>query len=107
MTEEEKKAIEYLKRHIIPCYENKGRIEFMLNDTLLNLIEKLQKEKNELYKFGYMNGCNDTSKFNDKNFIRKDKIRELLKESACEEKYDFHCAYEKLFEDIEKLLEEE
>ena len=44
LSDEEKKAIEYLKRHIIPCYGRKGTIEFMLNDIVLNLIEKQQKE---------------------------------------------------------------
>ncbi len=48
LSDEEKKAIEYLKRHIIPCYGRKGTIEFMLNDTLLNLIEKQSKEIEEL-----------------------------------------------------------
>lgn len=48
MSDEEKKAIEYLKRHIIPCYGRKGTIEFMLNDIVLNLIEKQQKEIEEL-----------------------------------------------------------
>ena len=43
LSDEEKKAIEYLKRHIIPYYEKKGTIEFMLNDTILNLIEKQKK----------------------------------------------------------------
>lgn len=47
LSEEEKQAIEYLKRHIIPCYGKKGIIEFMLNDTLLNLIEKQQEELNK------------------------------------------------------------
>lgn len=47
MSEEEKKAIEYLKRHIIPVYGKKGNIEYMLNDVLLNLIEKQQKELNK------------------------------------------------------------
>ena len=48
MSDEEKKAIEYLKRHIIPCYGRKGTIEFMLNDIVLNLIEKQSKEIEEL-----------------------------------------------------------
>ena len=39
ISDEEKKAIEDLKRHIIP---------FKLNDTLLDLIEKQQKEIEEL-----------------------------------------------------------
>ena len=51
MTDEEKKAIEYLKRHIIPCYGRKGTIEFMLNDTILNLIEKQSKEIEENKKY--------------------------------------------------------
>ena len=51
MTDEEKKAIEYLKRHIIPCYGRKGTIEFMLNDTVLNLIEKQSKEIEELKEY--------------------------------------------------------
>ena len=48
MSDEEIKAIEYLKRHIIPCYGRKGTIEFMLNDIVLNLIEKQSKEIEEL-----------------------------------------------------------
>lgn len=44
MSEKEKKAIEYLKRHIVPVYGRKGNIEYMLNDVLLNLIERQQKE---------------------------------------------------------------
>ena len=48
LSDEEKQAIEYLKRHIIPCYGRKGTIEFILNDTLLNLIEKQSKEIEEL-----------------------------------------------------------
>lgn len=45
---EEEKAIEYLKRHIIPVYGRKGNIEYMLNDVLLNLIDKQQKELKDL-----------------------------------------------------------
>lgn len=48
MSDEEKQAIEYLKRHIIPCYGRKGTIEFMLNDIVLNLIEKQQKTIDEM-----------------------------------------------------------
>lgn len=43
MTEEEKEAIKYLKKHIIPYNNINGNIEFLVNDVLLNLIEKLQK----------------------------------------------------------------
>lgn len=48
LSDEEKQVIEYLKRRIITCYGRKGTIEFMLNDTLLNLIQKKQKEIEEL-----------------------------------------------------------
>lgn len=43
MNEEEKQAIEYLERHIMP-YCREGNIKFMLNDVILNLISKQQKE---------------------------------------------------------------
>ena len=135
MTEEEKKAIDCLK--IVVDDINECGAEYyidkdILSDikTALNLIEKLQKENGELKEnerymkdiFGE-NICtlkDDKERFKrygiqkeeeikelKSNSIPKDKIRELLKESACEEKYDFHCAYEKLFEDIKELLKEE
>ena len=43
MNEEEKEAIEYLERHLLP-YCREGKIKFMLNDIILNLIKKQQKE---------------------------------------------------------------
>ena len=78
MTDEEKKAIEYLKRHIIPCYGKKGVIEFMLNDTLLNLIEKQSKEieelkeENEKYK--------NPPFFDEDKYTENDKIKAKLEE---------------------------
>ena len=48
MNEEEKKAIEYLKKHIMPYGNKKGNIEFLINDVLLNLIDKQQKELKKL-----------------------------------------------------------
>ena len=39
-----------------------------LNEVYILRTESKQKEK-EAYNFGYRNGCNDTSKFNDKTFI--------------------------------------
>ncbi len=48
LSDEEKKTIEYLKHHIIPVYGKKGRIEYLLNDVVLNLIEKQSKEIEEL-----------------------------------------------------------
>ena len=47
MNEEEKQAIEYLERHILP-YCREGNIKFMLNDVILNLIKKQQKEIEDL-----------------------------------------------------------
>ena len=51
MNKEEKQAIEYLKRHIIPVYARKGNIEYMLNNVILNLIDKQQKKIEENKKF--------------------------------------------------------
>ena len=48
-----------------------------LNEVYILRTESKQKEK-EAYNFGYRNGCNDTSKFNDKTFIRIDKLKEIL-----------------------------
>ena len=47
--------------------------------------ESKQKEK-EAYNFGYRNGCNDTSKFNDKTFIRIDKIKAKIEEYKKQQK---------------------
>lgn len=48
-----------------------------LNEVYIFRTESKQKEK-QAYNFGYRNGCNDTSKFNDKTFIRIDKLKEIL-----------------------------
>jgi predicted nucleic acid-binding Zn-ribbon protein len=44
MSEEEQKAIEYLKTYMLPYFGEGKEIEFYLNEVLLNLIEKQQKE---------------------------------------------------------------
>lgn len=42
---------------------------------------KQEKEKNkEYYKIGYNHGCNDTSLFNKREFIRKDKIKAKIED---------------------------
>ena len=86
LSDEEKKAIEMIE-HIQECNTLIGyRVEdrTILAKALLNLIEKQSKEieeiKKEAYNFGYRNGCNDTSKFNDKTFIRIDKIKAKIEE---------------------------
>lgn len=43
VSEQEKEAIKYLKKHIIPYNNINGNLEFLVNDVLLNLIEKQQK----------------------------------------------------------------
>lgn len=102
LSDEEKQAIEYLKRHIIPCYGRKGTIEFMLNDTLLNLIEKQQKEIEELkeenkeireWKYVIDNPIDlqklselDVIKIFDKSYIAKDIIKAKIEEYKKQQK---------------------
>ena len=93
MSEEEKKAIEYLKRHILPYYGSKGKIEFMLNDIILNLIEKQQKEIEELKE---KNGVlqNELNKkiealdkvMNNPDYISKNKIKAKIKDLEKQDK---------------------
>ena len=80
MTDEEKKAIEYLKRHIIPCYGRKGTIEFMLNDTLLNLIEKQSKEIEEYKKQLDLDYVKNNYTSNDKIKAKIEVLEKLQKE---------------------------
>ena len=85
MSDEEKEAIEYLKRHIIPVYGKKGQIEYFLNDIVLNLIEKQSKEIEELNlenielkqsKIVDKNSIPNQDNFYDcYNFIHNDKIK--------------------------------
>lgn len=113
MTEEENKAIAYLKRHIIPYYGYKGRIEFMLNDVILNLIEKLQKENEELKEQKeidmYLIGDSISKEIVKRDYIPKDKIRDKLDEimsytfTSIEERHQQNYAYDR----IRELLEEE
>ena len=129
MTEEEKKAIEDLKEEIKNLekakiefsneIEDKGWLQKNINEldndifyknTLLNLIEKLQKE-NEEYKLLNANIEKANKIIEGKEeYIPKDKIRELL-----ENNYDISTensrsmSYDGAFgfvEDIEELLEE-
>lgn len=90
---EEKKAIEYLKKHIMPYGNKKGNIEFLINDVLLNLIEKKQKEIEALeiihntYKDKIRRIIKDLEEF-DTNFFdintlkmaTKNTLQELLEE---------------------------
>lgn len=80
MSKEEKQAIAYLKFYIERdvMYENKHYEQIKI---LLNLIEKQQKEIEELKKPKFiMNFETGTITQIDNNFIAKDKIREKIKE---------------------------
>lgn len=55
--------------------------EHQLRQAIENLIQEykeLKEERKLAYNLGYRNGCNDTSKFNDKEFIRKSKVKEKI-----------------------------
>lgn len=47
MSEEEQKAIEYLEKHVMPYTNKKGKVEFLVNDVILDLIKRLQDEITE------------------------------------------------------------
>ena len=47
-------------------------------ENLIQENKELKEEKQLAYKLGYRNGCNDTTKFNDKEFIRKTKVKEKI-----------------------------
>lgn len=47
MSEEERKAIEYLEKHVMPYTNKKGKVDFLINDVLLDLIKRLQDEITE------------------------------------------------------------
>ena len=105
MTEEEKKAIETLQYLCSDDCINKDIIK-----TIVKLIEKLQKENLLLRAKENMSAYFEFKR----NYIPKDKIRELFKELYIieESKYaknktiDSDKAF-KFVKDIEKLLEEE
>ena len=82
MTDEEKKAIEYLKQHIIPVYGKKGQIEYFLNNIVLNIIEKQSKEIEEL-KNGQIDFWISDKEIEDRiknKFTSNDKIKAKIEE---------------------------
>ena len=115
MSEEEKKALETVKeelqdqkeafkyyRGVLGLYSN-GKVE-----TLLKLIDKLQKEIEELKKPKYIINCktNEITKLSN-DFISKDKIREKMREimgytfTTNEERHSQDYAYDRLKELLE------
>ena len=108
MSEEEKKAIEYLKNRLEILHNNTQWATENNIKVVLNLIEKQQKEIEELKEknaslqkeIKLMKSIN----IND-NYISKDKVKNKIKEleNLYKDKY-FHIDYVK--EILEKLLEE-
>lgn len=98
MNEEEKEAIERLKEIATNTYaEGKARVI----DTILNLIEKLQKENKKLKKSKITyEDVRDIQEKNknivDKKYISKQKVREKIEEMQKE--------YNKLDEEVDKYI---
>ena len=128
MTEEEKKAIKYLKNEIERVNkENNFKkmpkeivcipLFLTYSETLLNLIEKLQKEIEELKKpkdnIQVVYGSRNYGKTNSivKEYISKDKIREKIKDLQKDYNNDVFIGYEKItgeaIKKLKELLEEE
>jgi hypothetical protein len=85
--------------------------DLFLKQNYVSKKESKQKEK-QAYNFGYRNGCNDTSKFNDKTFIRVDKIKAKIEEINKEmlnEENSLELFYRKKYckEVLQSLLEKE
>lgn len=118
MSEEEKKAIEELKKVrwcslaiVVKNEDGKMDISYFTEKhkkTILNLIEKQQKEIKELEKDNnhqWEERCRLTFDI-EKNFISKDKIREKIKEYKGLKEID-KMAYEEQIKPLQELLEEE
>lgn len=105
MSEEEKKAIEYIKEFKNEVFEGVGNKSTMAKniDILLNLIDKQQKEIEELKKPKYIIDCktNKITKLTN-DFISKDKIREKIKKAK---EIKWHTP-KLVIEYFEELLEE-
>lgn len=81
MKEEEKKAVEFIKDLIswevgIDMYTNKEECKKL--ETILNLIEKLQKENEELKK--YKEYYSSAKQLVDNNYIHKQKVKDKIEE---------------------------
>ena len=103
MSEEEKKAIESLRK-------NRG-VSFAQADIISNLIDKQQKEIEEMREELQM--YVDTNLMKQRviqeilsdNWVSKDKIREKIKEYS-NDKYEFLVARENIITILNELLEE-
>lgn len=77
MNEEEKQAMEFLKTHIIPLYKE-GKIELLVNETILNLIEKQENKYNRLLD-AYEKRVSEIINY-EENSISINKIDDKIKE---------------------------
>lgn len=106
MTEEEKKAIEHLEK--MKKYKNSLCMNWIDAEILLNLIDKQQKEIEELQKYMKTNLI-PKSTIN-LLYISKDKIREIISKYVdIEEQFNYGSIElygEELTNMIKKLLEE-
>lgn len=122
-------AINKLKDTVQQCHNSKCRAEKDCTDCYVEIediqaIETIllayeeEKEKNKqidfnklekgIHKISPTNSIGPLNAYDFRiNYISKDKVKKVLINSANEDKHDFHSAYEKLFEDFEKILEED
>ena len=98
MTDKEKKAIELLKQPIDFSLSYYYKRENAI-DTILNLIEKQQKEIEELKKPKYVINCetNEITKLTN-DFVSKDKIKAKIEEVK-DGTYDAKIVLQSLLED--------
>lgn len=100
LSEEEKKAVEFVKKRTKELKKYaKGENELVYDDIILNLIEKLQKENDELKK----DYCNVINKIENK-IDRFDYEFEKAKRQNNKDKSDY---YWNLIINFKKLLESE
>ena len=109
MSDEEKKAIDYLKNDVV-YWLDKGK-DFVVIDigeneklhNILNLIDKQKKEIEELKQELINQGITDLKELN--NYISKDKIRKKIEELS--ETQDFKVGLENYtIKILKELLEE-
>ena len=88
MSDEEKKAIERIKRQLDTTYENRKNKLWYNIEIVLNLIDKQQKEIEELKKPKYLFNANTgkITTINNSEFISEDKIKAKIEELERQEK---------------------
>ena len=78
-----KENVKFTTEEAIYILKRKDFCDEVENIAIENLIQEnkeLKEDRKLAYNLGYRNGCNDTSKFNDKEFIRKSKVKEKIEE---------------------------